>query len=222
MPFPTGVGLNVEIGKLAAFASGLLALFAMFGCSLERRSFTDSAGALSQTPPGMCPLLRVAAPLYDEPKSTDVLWGKMGAAGADRQFAELLAHAARENGRVAVPLPFEVDERLEGAGLRPTLQPDDEELSQFVKALDCASYLTADVLCWRFNHVLLSSSAAIEFHLTCRRADTDEALWQAHVRREGRGMSYREIALLALRETFESLKQQDGQPGGSHEAGESP
>jgi len=35
-------------------------------------------------------------------------------------------------------------------------------------------------------------------------------------------MSYREIALLALRETFESLNRQDGQPGGSHEAGESP
>jgi len=162
-----GVGLNVEIGKLAAFASGLLALFAMFGCSAGRGSFTDSAGALSQTPSGMCPVLRVAAPLYDEPKSTDVLWGKMGAAGADRQFAEILAHAARENGGVAVPLPFEVDERLERAGLRPTLQPDEDQLSQFVEALDCASYLTADVPCWRFDYVVLSSSAAIEFHLTC-------------------------------------------------------
>ncbi len=209
----------MEIRKLAALAFGLLALSVPCGCSLGRGSFIEPVGAVSQTPPGTCAVLRVTSAPGDVSKSTDMLWGKVDTANAERQFAELLVHAAREDGGLAVLTPFEADEKIERAGLRPTLQPDDEQLAQFAQALGCASYLTAQILDWHFDYMLFSSSAAVEFRLACRRTDTNEAVWESHVRREAQGISQRDAALLALRETFKSLKRQDGKPGDSHEAG---
>ncbi len=179
------------------------------GCAVRSKLTIDGTGNLAATPPGPSAVLRVTVPRPKDPKSKDILWGSVNTFEADTQFAEEVAYAAARDGKIEVPRVFKVHERLEKAGLEPTLQPTPEELRHYVEILGCASYLTADLKRWHYGYLLFFGSADIEYRLTCHRAETDEVVWEVNVLRQACGMSDRDVARLALRETFQWLKERD-------------
>ena len=179
------------------------------GCAVRNKLAIDGAGSFAATPSGPSAVLRVTVPPAKEPRSKDILWGSVNTLEADSQFAELVAYAAAKDGKIAAPRVFEVHDRLEKAGLEPTLQPTPEELRRYVETLGCSSYLTADLKRWHYGYLLFFGSADIEYHLACHRADNDEIVWEANVLRQACGMSDRDVARLALRETFQWLIERD-------------
>lgn len=192
---------------LVAFA--MLAVGLMPGCGLRNVRTIHGTGSLAATPPGPSAVLRVAVGPAKSPRSRDIIWGSIDTTDADRQFAELLAHTARNDGGMNVAFPVQVEEQLELEGFKPTLQPGTEELRRYVKALDCGSYLTAELKRWGYGYIFFLSSATIEYRVSCHRADNDETVWEVDVRRQARGMDNRDVALLALRETFQWLRERD-------------
>ena len=186
----------------------LLVLCIAPACSAYNRSLVEPRGDFGATPAGPSAVVQVTAASQASPKTRDMLWGSIPTPRADRSLADILAHAAREDGGMDVMLPHEAARRLEDAGLKPTLQPAPEELRERVRALGCTSYLTVELKQWRYNYVYFASYATIQCRVECRRAADDGLLWEAEVLREARGISDREVARLALAEMFRALKKQ--------------
>lgn len=193
--------------KLCLAACALLAPALLSGCAVRNCLTIDGKGDLSAMPPGPCAVLSVTARPMPTAKAVQFIWGSVHTVNADARFAELLAHAAREDAGIKVLLPFEADQRLQEAKLKPTLQPTAEDLRKYIQALGCASYLTADVRTWHFGYAYFVSYAQIEYSVACHRADNDRTIWEATVKRQARGMSDRDVARLALSETFRWFKE---------------
>ena len=198
--------MRIRARRASAVVVLLAACCMLSGCSVWNKLTIVGAGNLAATPRGPSAVLRVTVPHPKEPKSKDILWGSVNAFEADTQFAELAAYAAAKHGKIEAPRVIKVHERLEKAGLEPTLQPTPKELRQYVETLGCASYLTADLKRWHYGYLLFFPSAHIEYRLACHRADNDEVVWEVSVLRKAYGMSDADVARLALRETFQWLK----------------
>jgi len=193
--------------KLCVAGCALLALALLPGCGVRNCLTIDSKGDLSATPPGPCAVLLVTARPTAKAKAVQFMWGSVHTANAESSFAELLAHAAQEDAGIKVLLPFEANQRLQEAKLKPSLQPTADDLRKYVQTLGCTSYLTADVRTWHFGYAYFMSHAEIEYSVACHRGDNGEVIWEATVKRQARGMSDRELARLALSETFQRLKE---------------
>lgn len=199
--------MKSDVREIPPAAWALLALALLPGCVARDCLTITSTGRFADTPAGPCAVLHVTARPAGASRSTGIVWGVADAPNAGEQFAEIAAHAAAEDGGMTVILPFEVAELLERAELEPTLQPGPEQLRQFVQSLGLSSYMTAHVKSWRQRYSFFFSAAEIEFRLACHRADTGQAVWEAQVRKQARWTGTRELARLALYETFEWLKE---------------
>jgi len=155
---------------------------------------------------GKTAVLKVSARAPSEPKSYQFVWGIVDVPNAQSQFAELVAYFAREEGGLEVIPPEEVNRRLRAAGLEPTLDPDPQQLQAFVEALDCASYIVAEVETWRMIYKFTSQKALARFSLTAYLRGFDWPLWRAKVRHVDRLKSEREVAIEALQQTFRTLR----------------
>jgi hypothetical protein len=189
-----------------------LALALAPSCSVQESSTIELTGNFAATPVGPAAVLEVTARPAGAPKTGQRIWGEANTLNAEATFAELLAHAAREDGGMAVILPYQVNDRLAKAKLKPTLQPPPAELQSFVKLLGCASYLTADVRVLGFSYIYFRSTAVAEYSIACHRADNGAIVWQADVARKTGGMSDREVARLSLGEAFRKLKAESAAP----------
>lgn len=206
--FRKRAALRLGLSNLRLVVCGLVVLAVSPGCAIRDHLTISGTGRLADTPAGRSAVLQVTARADGVPKSVGISWGVADALNADAQFAELAAHAAADDGGMTVMLPFEADEVLEKAGLEATLHPKPKQLKQFVRTLGCSSYMTADIKRWRHRHLFFFSSATIEYRLSCHRADDGQVLWEVHIRKQARGISNRELARLALYETFQWLKEQ--------------
>jgi len=192
--------------KVRLLAAILALLFLAQGCAIRTGTTITGTGDLSSTPQGRTAVLRVTAYAKNDSKSGHVTWGVLDTPNPDQRFAELLAYVAETEGGLSVIEPIRAIERLEDAGLEPTLQPDDATLKRYAEALGCSSVLTADIRCWRHKYVFFSSSAIVEFTLTCRVPGEPDPLWGVRTCCSGRKMDNTEIAVHALKQTFRALK----------------
>jgi len=194
-------------------ATILAVLFLAQGCAIRTGTTIAGKGDLRATPPGRAAVLKVTAYAENNSKSGHVTWGVLDTPNPDQRFAELLAYVAATEGGLSVIEPMQVIERLEDAGLEPTFQPDDATLARYAEVLGCSSVLTADIKCWRHKYVFFSSSATVEFTLTCRVPGKPDALWGVRTCCSRRKMDNTEIALHALKETFRALKARHDREG---------
>jgi hypothetical protein len=178
------------------------------GCAIRTGMTLTGWDNLADTPAGPVAVLRVVTHLGQECKSAQVIWGKVEAPNAPERFAELLASAAADTGGLDVIHPVQVVQKLEAAGLATTLQPDDEELAERIRALGCAAYLVAEIDCWEETYVFFASSAVIEYSIACHVPGRREPVWRVRARNVRRNTTHRELAAQALRETFRALKVQ--------------
>jgi len=139
------------------------------------------------------------------------VWGIVDMPHAARQFAELVAFFARQEGGLDVMMPAEVERRLRAAGLKPTLEPTSAQLKAFAKALGCSSYITVELRAWRLSYELTAQSARVRFTLSGYRPDADRPLWSVDVSHVGHMKSEREVAIEALRETFRRLRRPESE-----------
>jgi len=176
------------------------------GCGVRNSLRIDPSGNLADGPRGPTAVLSVLARPDHGPRTRGMTLGIVDTPNAEERFAELLAHAAAEDGGMqALPL-YEVQKRLRKAKLEPTLEPRPEEVEQFAAALGLASYLTAEVTQWRFKYLLFSSSAVVEFSVRCHQVPDGRVVWQAHVLKQAGATSDREAARQALFEMFRQLR----------------
>lgn len=176
------------------------------GCAVGTGMTIEGHGSYAATPAGTSAVLRVQARPMGPVRSGEVTWGIINTPNAEARFAELLANAAREPGGLDVLHPVDAARQLQKAGMPTTLQPDDEQLQRNLAALGCSSCLVANVTSWRYSYVFFSSSSVVEYTLSCLVPGRNEPVWTVNVHRSARGMGDREVAMLALRETFQWLK----------------
>ena len=174
------------------------------GCAVRNCCQVTSTGRLADTPAGPTAVLRVTSGVRGEGAAHGYTVARVDTPNAPGQFAELLAHAAREDAGLDVILPYQVQDRLIKAKLAPTLEPTQEELAQQIEALGCASYLEASVERWRSGYLFFIASAEITFRVACRRPD-GSLIWEAHVHGQQRNVGDRDIARLALYEGFRHM-----------------
>jgi len=182
---------------------------ALCGCTLHNAGSVAGSGSLSATPPGPGAVLQVTVPYNTQISARGPEWGILRTQNPDARFADTIAHAAREYAGLDVIPPFKVARTLEEAGLHAGLHPDPAHMQDAVRAVECGSFLTADVARWQCNYVLLTSCSVIEFDLTCRSAKDGREIWNVHVFQRARGLSDGEVAGLALAEAFRWLKKND-------------
>lgn len=197
------------VRKGAALAAlGALAACLLCGCAKFEGSFrvVAASGSFDATPAGTTAVLAVTAREGKTPKSGGTTWAVADTPNADANFAEMVAHVAATEAGMDVLTPADVAEKVEAVGGNSSLQSPPERLPLRARLLGCSSYLTAHVKAWRFRSVFFQAQAIVEFTLTCHAADDGALLWEVEVSRTAVGISDREVALLALRETFQWLK----------------
>ncbi len=190
----------------AVLVAFLLLLIELGGCASGSKVQVRNPSGYAQMPRGSVAVLKVTARPMGKPRSYQVAFGIVRTPNAPAAFAELLAQIARQQGGLQVLSPTEVDDRLKAAGLEPTLDPSPEQLEGFAGTLKCASYLTAHVEKWNYRYFLTSSKASVRFVLSCYVPGAEDPLWSAQVEHEVGGLTDREAAIAALKETFRTLK----------------
>lgn len=179
----------------------------LFGCAArgpqitikQRRAFEDSTR-------GTTAVLKVTNPDPGEAVGAKSVWGTVYPPNAKKSFAELLAHFARRTGKMKVLPPAEVEERLQVAGLEPTITPTSAQLSRFAGTLGCQTYLEAVVERWRYTYILTRQKAVVIFSLRCMEPDNPTPLWSAEVSYSTRGKTERQAAAQVLQELFHRLR----------------
>ena len=187
--------------------AGVVGAFAATGCAVQNCCDVTYSGSLADTPPGPSAVLRVTSVVPANGMAHSYVAGRIDPPNAAGQFAELLAHAARDDAGIEVLLPYQVADQLAKAELEPTLEPSAEQIAQYVQVLGCASYLEANVERWRSGYTFVFSSAEITCSLACRLPD-GTLVWEATVHAQQRNTGDREIARLALYEAFKHMANQ--------------
>ncbi len=192
----------------------LLALF-LCGCTIRNSRKITGSGDLASTPAGPTAVLRVTAVARSDPRTGQTTWGLINTPNIEDRFAEFLASAAARDDGLTVIDPYEVQKRLRAAHLKPTLQPDDQQLQQFAKALGLASYLVAHVNKSRLEYRFIWSWADADYTVACYVPGRAQPLWQAHVCRAAPGKTDREVLALSLKEMFDWLRGRQLAPDGA-------
>ena len=211
-------GRGIATRTKLTVALALAAALAACGCTLHSSASIAGSGSLSATPPGPSAVLQVTVPYNTQVAARGADWGIIRTQNPDARFADLVAHAAREDAGLDVIPPFKAMRALEDAELHAGLHPEPAQMPAAARALRCASFLTADVVKWHCAYVFFTSSSVIEFDLACHAAEDGRKLWDVHVSRRTRGLSDGEVARLALAEAFRWLQQND--PAGGAPAAE--
>lgn len=186
--------------------AALLALWLCCGCTVRAARTVTGSGSFASTPPGPTAVLRVTAAPAVELRTGQTNWGLINTANVEARFGEFLADAADRDGGMTVIGPLDVEQRLLTAGLKPTLQPDEDQRLQFARAVGCASYLTAYVVRSRLQYRFFVSWADVAFTVACYVPGQAEPIWQVDVSRVAPGKTDREATALALEEMFQWLK----------------
>ena len=205
------MGARNRTTALCVVALGLL----LCGCTVRNSRAITGSGSLALTPAGPTAVLRVTAVPHTDPRTGQTTWGLINTPNIEDRFAEFLASAAGHDDGLSVIEPIDVEQRLLAAHLKPTLQPDDEQLQQFAKALGLASYLVAHVDRSRLEYRFFWSWADAEYTVSCYAPGRADALWEAHVCRAAPGLTDREVLALSLKEMFDWLKGRELPPDGA-------
>jgi hypothetical protein len=191
---------------VALVAVAVLGLSLCCGCTARNTRTITGSGSFPATPVGPTAVLRVTAVQGGGPRTGQTTWGLINTPNIEARFAEFLASEAGRDGAMTVINPVDVEQRLRAARLKPTLQPDDAQLSQFAKTLGLASYLVGHVVRSRLQYRFFVAWSEMEYTVSCYAPGRADPLWEAHVCRSAPGKTDRETLALSLKEMFEWLK----------------
>ena len=198
--------LLLSARRAGLVGAAMMALWLCCGCTVRAARSVSGSGSFASTPPGPTAVLRVTTAPAVAVRTGQTNWGLVTTANVEARFAEFLADAAARDGGMSVLPPLDVEQRLSTAGLKLTLQPDEDQRRQYAKALGCASYLTAYVERSQLQYRFFLSWADVSFTVACYVPGQTAPVWQVQISRLAPGKTDREAIALALAEMFQWLK----------------
>jgi len=201
-------GETVTRNQVLLTVCGLCMALAAAGCSSPPELQVLREPHAPPTPPGKTAVLRVHAVEPESTISLGSVYGNVKPPTPYVAFAHMVAQLCRENTGLEVIPPHEVDRLLKRKGIEPTLQPEGTQVEEFAKALGCDSYLTGRIEQWNYRYNLFGMKAFVRYELECRVPGRPGILWKVRADYVPKGMSERDAAVVAIRDTFRALVEQ--------------
>ncbi|MBS3763691.1 MAG: hypothetical protein KGZ25_10360 [Planctomycetes bacterium] len=154
---------------------------------------------------GRTAVLGIDAPNIKQQKSYKYVWGIVQSPKARQNFAEMVAHFARQEAELDVLPVHSSMESLQQEGLQPALNVDRARAESFARQLGCKTYMMAHVERWRFSYFFFHQKGDIQFELLGYSVGTEQPIWRAEVSHQQPGKSEREVAIEALQALFKKL-----------------